>query len=60
MGIAETEADVTIKLGAEQLDGLIRWLADPTAAFDTTYGGPPPLWFWGVVNAPSAGKRGAG
>ena len=45
--IAEREADVTVTIGVEHLDGIIRWLGDPVAAFDTTYGKDPPLWFWG-------------
>ena len=49
--ITEAEADVTIKIGADQLDGIVRWLASPPAAFDTTYGKDPPLWFWGHGNA---------
>jgi hypothetical protein len=45
--ITEQDADVTVTMGVEQLDGVIRWLGDPTAAFDTMFGKDPPLWFWG-------------
>jgi len=55
--IAEVNADVTIELGVQHLDGIIRWLSDPAAAFDTTYGSAPPLWFWGLVGAKTPGNR---
>jgi hypothetical protein len=48
--IVEVTGDVRIELGADHLDGLVRWLSDPTAAFDTTYGSAPPLWSWGLVD----------
>ena len=44
--IAECDADVTVKIGVDHLDGVVRWLAAPAAAFNTTYGKDPPVWFW--------------
>jgi len=55
--ITEGEADVTVTMGSEHLDGIIRWLGDPAAAFDTTYGKDPPLWFWGRGGAEVDGDR---
>jgi hypothetical protein len=46
--LAERGAEVTVTIGVAQLGGTIQWLADPAAAFDTSYGKDPPLWFWGA------------
>jgi hypothetical protein len=52
--ITEQGDDATMMMGVDQLAGVVRWLGDPTAAFDTTYGKNPPLWFWG--RAPGGGR----
>ena len=57
--ITEQDADMTMTMGVEHLDGIIRWLGDPTTAFDTTYGKAPSLWFWGR-GARDAQQRDAG
>jgi hypothetical protein len=55
--IAEREADVSVAIGVKNLDGIIRWLGEPAAAFDTTYGEDPPLWFWGRAGTTRPGDR---
>jgi hypothetical protein len=42
-------SDVRVQLGSRQLDAIIVWLSDPDAAFDSTSGSTPPLWFWGIA-----------
>ena len=45
--ITEGDADVTVRMGVNHLDGIVLWLVASAAAFDTTYGKDPPVWFWG-------------
>jgi hypothetical protein len=56
------DADVTVEIGVDHLDGIVRWLAAPAEAFDTTYGKDPSVWFWGRGDArvPGDRRRGAG
>jgi hypothetical protein len=47
--VTQSESHLVITIGRDQCDSIIGWLRDPERAFDTSFGEPTRLWFWGIV-----------
>jgi len=59
----ELAATLILTIGNARLDSMIDWLGSVDRAFDTSFGDPPRLWFWGVGPPPTTvpvGSQGIG
>jgi hypothetical protein len=50
--IQDGDPEVVVTIGKAWRDRMHMWLAQPESAFDTSVGGTPQLWCWGVVHEP--------
>ena len=48
--IQDGDPEVVVTLGQDWRDRVHKWLAHSESAFDTSVGGKPQLWCWGVVD----------
>lgn len=48
--IQDGDPEVVLALGSAWRRRLHEWLSQPDSAFDTSVGGEPRLWCWGIVD----------